>query len=231
MAKKEEVRGMFNRIAHRYDYLNHFLSLGIDRLWRRKLRRRLSQYQPATILDVATGTADLAIELVKLNPQKIVGVDIAETMLAMGNKKIERKNLQHIITLQQADSEDLPFDSNSFDAATISYGVRNFETPQKGLKEIHRVLKPGGVLLILEFGMPSKFPFKQAYSFYFNFILPFWGKVFSGSYESYKYLPESVQSFPYDKAFTDLLAQAGFTQTRSTRISQGITYLYEGVKG
>ncbi len=230
MAKKEEVRGMFNKIAHRYDYLNHFLSLGIDNLWRKKLRRRLGKHNPQSILDVATGTADLAIELARLRPEKIIGVDIAETMLEMGDKKIARKNLQHIITLQQADSEDLPFADNSFDAATISYGVRNFETPLKGLKEIHRVLKPGGVLFILEFGMPKTFPVKQLYSFYFNFILPFWGKVFSGSYESYKYLPESVKTFPYDKAFTDLLDQAGFAQTRATKISQGITFLYEATK-
>jgi len=230
LATKEDVRGMFNRIAHRYDYLNHFLSLGIDRLWRRKLRKRLGRYHPQSILDVATGTADLAIELAKLKPAEIVGVDIAETMLEMGAKKIARKNLQHIIRLQQADSEALPFDENTFDAATISYGVRNFETPLKGLREIHRVLKPGGVIFILEFGMPKTFPVKQAYSFYFNFVLPFWGKIFSGSYESYKYLPESVKKFPYDKAFTDMLHQAGFQNATATKISQGITYLYQANK-
>ncbi len=230
MAKKEEVRGMFNRIAHRYDYLNHFLSMGIDKLWRKKLRKRLEKYQPQSILDVATGTADLAIELARLKPREIVGVDIAESMLEMGVKKIERKNLQHIIRLEQADSEDLPFKDNTFDAATISYGVRNFESPVKGLREIHRVLKPGGVLFILEFGMPTTFPVKQAYSFYFNAILPIWGKIFSGSYESYKYLPESVKKFPYDKAFTDLLEQAGFQQATATKISQGITFLYEARK-
>jgi demethylmenaquinone methyltransferase / 2-methoxy-6-polyprenyl-1,4-benzoquinol methylase len=230
VAKKEEVRGMFNRIAHRYDYLNHFLSLGIDRLWRKKLRRRLGRYNPQSILDVATGTADLAIELARLKPREIVGVDIAETMLEMGDKKIEKLNLKNIIRLQQADSEDLPFNDQTFDAATISYGVRNFETPLKGLKEIHRVLKPGGVIFILEFGMPSTFPVKQAYSFYFNAILPFWGKIFSGSYESYKYLPESVKKFPYGKAFTDLLEDAGFKNATATPISQGITFLYEAIK-
>jgi demethylmenaquinone methyltransferase / 2-methoxy-6-polyprenyl-1,4-benzoquinol methylase len=230
LAKKEEVRGMFNRIAHRYDYLNHFLSMGIDRIWRKKLRKRLKPYNPQSILDVATGTGDLAIELAKLNPKEIVGVDIAEKMLEAGDKKLIKQNLQHIIRLQQADSEALPFKDNTFDAATIAYGVRNFETPVKGLKEIHRVLKPGGVLLILEFGMPKNFPVKQAYSFYFNFILPFWGKIFSGSYESYKYLPESVKKFPYDKAFTDLMNQAGFEYASATSISQGITYLYEGRK-
>ncbi len=221
---------MFNSIAHRYDYLNHFLSMGIDRLWRRKLRKRLSVYKPEKILDVATGTGDLAIELAKLKPRQIIGVDIAETMLEMGDKKIIKKNLQHMIQLQQGDSEDLPFENDTFDAAVISYGVRNFETPLKGLKEIHRVLKPGGVILILEFGMPGSFPVKQLYSFYFNAILPFWGKVFSGSYESYKYLPESVKTFPYGKNFTDLLEQAGFGNTSATSLSQGITYLYEGVK-
>jgi demethylmenaquinone methyltransferase / 2-methoxy-6-polyprenyl-1,4-benzoquinol methylase len=230
ISKKEEVRGMFNRIAYRYDYLNHFLSMGIDKLWRKKLRRRLSKYQPQSILDVATGTGDLAIELARLKPAEIVGVDIAEKMLQIGDQKIARKNLQHIIRMQQADSEDLPFANNTFDAATIAYGVRNFETPLKGLQEIHRVLKPGGVIFILEFGMPQRFPVKQAYSFYFNFILPFWGKVFSGSYESYKYLPESVRQFPYGKAFVNLLEQAGFKKATATPISQGITYLYEGVK-
>lgn len=230
MAKKEEVRGMFNRIAHRYDYLNHFLSLGIDRIWRKKLRRSLSAYTPDSILDIATGTGDLAIELARLKPSRIIGIDIAEEMLAMGQKKIDKKKLQHLIKLQQGDSENLPFDDHSFDAAVISYGVRNFETPLKGLKEICRVLKPGGVLMILEFGMPEKFPVKQAYSFYFNYILPFWGKIFSGSYESYKYLPQSVKTFPYGKAFTHLMQQAGFHNTRARKLSQGISYLYQGQK-
>ena len=230
MGKKEDVRVMFNRIAHRYDYLNHFLSFGIDKLWRKKLRRRLAKENPQTILDVATGTADLAIELARLNPSRIVGVDIAEAMLQVGEKKVLRKKLSHTIELKQADSENLPFEDNTFDAATISYGVRNFETPLKGLKEIHRTLKPEGTILILEFGMPDKFPVKHAYSFYFNFILPLWGKLFSGSYESYKYLPESVKTFPYGKDFTNLLETAGFKNAKATRISQGITYLYEAEK-
>lgn len=230
MAKKEEVRGMFNRIAHRYDYLNHFLSLGIDKRWRKRLRKDLQKYHPASILDVATGTADLAIELTKLKPETITGVDIAEAMLAVGNKKIARKKLQHIIRLQPADSENLPFDDQTFDAATVSYGVRNFETPLKGLKEIYRTLKPGGVLMVLEFGMPDRFPVKQGYSFYFNFILPLWGRVFSGSYDSYKYLPESVKSFPYDQDFVSLLKDAGFKEARATKLTMGITYLYEAVK-
>lgn len=230
MAQKEEVRHMFNRIAHRYDYLNHFLSLGIDRSWRKKLRRQLFRHNPLTILDVATGTADLAIELAHINPHKIVGVDIAESMLEVGKRKIAEKKLSKLITLQRADSEDLPFDDNSFDAATIAYGVRNFETPLKGLKEIHRVLKPGGILMILEFGMPQQFPMKQAYRFYFNAVLPFWGKVFSGSYESYKYLPESVKKFPYGSQFTQLLEEAGFEDATGTPLTQGITYLYEAVK-
>lgn len=221
---------MFNRIAHRYDYLNHFLSLGIDRLWRRRLRKDMKRYKPMHILDVATGTADLAIELAKLKPQKIVGVDIAEVMLQMGDKKLEKKKLNNLIHLQQADSENLPFEDNSFDAAAVSYGVRNFETPVKGLSEIRRVLKPGGVLMILEFGMPDTFPVKQGYSFYFNFILPLWGKVFSGSYESYKYLPESVKTFPYADDFNQLLLEAGFSSARAKKLSFGITYLYEAVK-
>jgi demethylmenaquinone methyltransferase / 2-methoxy-6-polyprenyl-1,4-benzoquinol methylase len=230
MAKKEEVRGMFNRIAHRYDYLNHFLSMGIDRLWRRKLRKKLKPYKPSKILDVATGTADLAIELTKLNPETIIGIDIAEAMLAVGDQKILKIKKQDVITLQQADSENLPFDDNTFDAATVAYGVRNFETPLKGLKEIYRVLKPGGVLMVLEFGMPKKFPVKQGYNFYFSTILPFWGKIFSGSYESYKYLPESVKTFPYDQKFLDLLNDAGFSKSKFHKLSMGISYLYEAVK-
>ncbi len=230
MAKKEEVRGMFNKIAHRYDYLNHFLSLGIDRLWRKKLRKALSKHNPKTIIDVATGTADLAIELAKIKPDTIIGVDIAETMLAMGDKKIEKKGLQNMITLQVGDSENLPFEDHSFDAAVVSYGVRNFETPLKGLKEIQRILKPGGVLMILEFGMPDKFPVKQGYSFYFNFILPLWGKIFSGSYDSYKYLPESVKTFPYGNSFVEWLKDAGFKTAHARKLTMGITYLYEAVK-
>ena len=230
MAEKEEVRGMFNKIAHKYDYLNHFLSLGIDRQWRRRLRKDLAGYKPDSIHDVATGTADLAIELSKLKPSKIVGIDIAEIMLEMGEKKIQKKNLQNIITLQVGDSENLPFKDKSFDAAVVSYGVRNFETPLKGLKEIYRVLKPGGVLMILEFGMPDRFPVKQGYSMYFNFILPVWGKFFSGSYESYKYLPESVKTFPYGDNFTGLLKESGFKTAHSKKLTMGITYLYEAVK-
>ncbi len=221
---------MFNRIAHRYDYLNHFLSMGIDRLWRRKLCKQLEKFHPQSILDVATGTADLAIDMAKLKPREIIGIDIAETMLAVGYRKIEKRNLQNIIQLKQGDSEDLPFPDNTFDAATIAYGVRNFETPLKGLKEINRVLKPGGVIFILEFGMPRSFPVKQAYWVYFNFILPVWGKIFSGSYEAYKYLPESVQQFPYGDAFIAMLQEAGFAQTTATPITQGITYLYKGLK-
>jgi demethylmenaquinone methyltransferase / 2-methoxy-6-polyprenyl-1,4-benzoquinol methylase len=230
MAKKEEVRGMFNRIAHRYDYLNHFLSMGIDRLWRRTLRKKLKPYKPSKILDVATGTADLAIELSKLNPETIIGIDIAEAMLAVGDQKILKIKKQDVIRLQQADSENLPFDDNTFDAATVAYGVRNFETPLKGLREIYRVLKPGGVLMVLEFGMPKKFPVKQAYNFYFSAILPFWGKIFSGSYESYKYLPESVKTFPYDQKFLNLLNDAGFAKSKFHKLSMGISYLYEAVK-
>jgi demethylmenaquinone methyltransferase / 2-methoxy-6-polyprenyl-1,4-benzoquinol methylase len=231
MAKKEDVRGMFNRIAHRYDYLNHFLSMGIDKLWRKKLRKKLGKYAPQKILDVATGTGDLAIELSKLNPQSIIGIDIAEAMLEVGEQKILKLKKEKIIQLQQADSENLPFEDNSFDAATIAYGVRNFETPLKGLTEIYRVLKPGGIIMILEFGMPQRFPVKQAYNFYFNAILPMWGKIFSGSYESYKYLPESVKTFPYDQKFLDLLQKAGFKNARFDKLSMGISYLYEAEKG
>jgi len=228
--KKLKVEAMFNDIAPKYDFLNHFLSLGIDIQWRKKVRKLLAPYQPRTILDVATGTGDLAIELSKLQPEKIIGLDIAANMLDIGKEKIKAKKLDHLIEMQLGDSEDLPFKDQTFDAVTVAFGVRNFENLQKGLKEMHRVLKPGSVAIILEFSKPKTFPVKQVYNFYFKYILPGFGKLVSKSKDAYTYLPESVSSFPEDKAFFVELKQAGFTKNTQKRLSMGIATLYSAYK-
>ena len=207
--KKQQVRTMFNNIAHRYDFLNHFLSAGIDYSWRKKAIRLIGKQNPTSILDVATGTADLAIEAVTINPQKIIGIDIAEDMLEVGKKKILKKNLQHIISLEKGDSENLQFDTGLFDAAMVAFGVRNFENLEKGLAEMFRVLKPNGMILVLEFSKPDKFPVKQLYNFYFRNILPFMGRLISGDSAAYTYLPESVSTFPDGEDFIRVLKKVG----------------------
>ncbi|HEY9178018.1 MAG TPA: bifunctional demethylmenaquinone methyltransferase/2-methoxy-6-polyprenyl-1,4-benzoquinol methylase UbiE, partial [Flavipsychrobacter sp.] len=192
LSKKEQVADMFNNIAGKYDFLNHFLSLGIDKGWRKKAIAEIAKVQPKTILDVATGTGDLAIAASKLNPEKIVGIDIAAQMLDVGRQKLKEKGLSELISMQVGDSEALPFADNSFDAITCAYGVRNFEHLEAGLKEMCRVLRPGGKLAILEFSHPKKFPVKQGYQFYFKYILPTLGKLVSRHSTAYSYLPESV---------------------------------------
>ncbi|MCF6169836.1 MAG: bifunctional demethylmenaquinone methyltransferase/2-methoxy-6-polyprenyl-1,4-benzoquinol methylase UbiE [Bacteroidales bacterium] len=221
---------MFDNIAHRYDFLNHFLSAGIDIQWRKKVRRLLAPHHPKQILDVATGTGDLAVELVKLKPGHIVGVDISEGMLNIGKEKIARKKLDKIITLEVGDSENLRFESNNFDAVTVAFGVRNFENLQAGLKEMNRVLKPGARVAILEFSKPKKFPFKNIYQFYFKFILPGFGKIVSKDNEAYTYLPESVQQFAEDTAFLKEMESAGFRNNKQQRLTFGIATLYSGTK-
>ncbi len=224
--KKLKVEAMFNDIAPKYDFLNHFLSLGIDIRWRKKVRKLLAPYQPKVILDVATGTGDLAIELSKLHPEKIIGLDIAANMLNIGKEKIKNRKLDQIIAMQLGDSENLPFKDHSFDAVTVAFGVRNFEDLQKGLKEMYRVLKPGGYAAILEFSKPKTFPFKHVYNFYFKYILPGFGKLVSKSKEAYTYLPESVSVFPEDKEFIRELIKAGFTENSQKRLTMGIATLY-----
>jgi demethylmenaquinone methyltransferase/2-methoxy-6-polyprenyl-1,4-benzoquinol methylase len=221
---------MFNNIAHRYDFLNHFLSAGIDYSWRRRAVRLLGKSGPRTILDVATGTADLAIEAVKINPDRIVGIDIAEDMLAIGREKIEKKGLSSLITLETGDSEDLRFEDQTFDAAMVAFGVRNFEHLEKGLAEMHRVLNPGGMILVLEFSKPTNFPVKQLYSFYFRFILPTLGRMISGDKGAYTYLPDSVGAFPAGKEFLDILAKVGFRNGRHIPLTFGIASIYLGLK-
>ena len=221
---------MFNDIAGQYDFLNHFLSLGIDKGWRRKAIAELKILAPRTILDVATGTGDLAIEAARLGPDRIVGVDIASHMLEVGRKKINSLGLTQLIDLQYGDSEELPFSDSSFDAITCAYGVRNFENLGAGLKEIYRVLKPGGKVVILEFSKPGKFPFRQLYGFYFRHILPVLGKLFSKHSRAYTYLPESVNAFPEGAAFCAILGTCGFKNPRFRSLTLGVTTLYTAEK-
>ncbi len=221
---------MFDNISGRYDFLNRFLSLGIDRGWRKQCIRILNQRKPQNVLDVATGTADLAIALAKLPDCQITGVDISEGMLAVGQKKIDRLGKGGQIRLQAASAESLPFGDNTFDAVSVAFGVRNFENTLAGLREMNRVLKPGGMLLVLEFSKPSKFPVKQLYNFYFRYILPFFGRLISGDKTAYTYLPASVNAFPEGENFTALLGQSGYVQTEIKRLSFGICSIYTGIK-
>lgn len=226
LSKKEQVADMFNNIAGKYDFLNHFLSLGIDKGWRKKAIAEIAKVQPKNILDVATGTGDLAIAASKLNPDKIIGIDIAAQMLDVGRQKLKEKGLDELITMQVGDSEALPFADNSFDAITCAYGVRNFEHLEAGLKEMSRVLRPDGKLAILEFSHPKKFPVKQGYQFYFKYILPTLGKLVSKHSTAYSYLPESVMAFPEGDRFCEILAQCGFKEPKARPLTFGITTLY-----
>jgi len=228
--KKEQVAEMFDNIALNYDFLNHFLSFGIDKAWRRRAIRIIMKYSPSRILDVATGTGDLAIESLKTGAHEVVGVDISEEMLAVGRAKVELLGAGHRIILQPGDSEDLCFSDNSFDAVTVAFGVRNFENLSKGLGEILRVLKPGGVLCILEFSKPRCFPVKQFYSFYFFYIIPLLGRLFSKERSAYRYLPESVEHFPDGEEFLAILRKGGFQQSKQFRQTFGIATIYTAFK-
>ncbi len=229
--KKEQVAQMFNNIARRYDFLNHFLSLGIDKIWRRKAIRYLQGISSnPVILDVATGTGDLAIAALKLNPGKIVGVDISQEMLNIGIEKIKKKKLDKIIELKRGDSENLEFDSNTFDGLTVAFGVRNFENLNKGLSEMHRVVRKGGRAVVLEFSKPRVFPIKQIYNFYFKFVLPSIGKIVSKDNSAYTYLPESVSQFPERESFSAELEKVGFKNCIFKPLSFGIATLYVAEK-
>ena len=229
-SKKTQVARMFNSISDKYDFLNHFLSLGIDILWRKKAINLLVKEKPKLILDVATGTGDFAIEALKLNPEKVIGVDISEGMLDVGRKKIKDKGFENIIELRVGDSENLPIEENKFDAVIVAFGVRNFENLEKGLTEIFRVLKPNGRMVILEFSKPRTFPMKQLYSFYFTSILPKVGKVVSRDSSAYTYLPESVQAFPDGQDFLSLLFKLGFKNATCQSLTFGISSLYTATK-
>ena len=228
--KKEQVATMFNNISKKYDFLNHFLSLGIDILWRKKAIKMLQKSQPKQILDIATGTGDFAIEALKLNPIKVTGIDISEGMLSVGKEKIKAKGVDHIISLELGDSENLRFDDNYFDAYTVGFGVRNFENLKKGLSEMLRVLKPNGTAIILEFSKPKAFPIKQIYNFYFNAMLPGIGKLVSKDNAAYTYLPESVDAFPDGKDFTKILSEIGYQNITETRLMFGIASIYKANK-
>jgi len=228
--KKSQVAQMFNSIAGKYDFLNHFLSAGIDIYWRKQAVKIMGQNQPALLLDIATGTGDFAIEALSLKPQKIVGIDISEGMLAVGQEKIKKKNLTDKIELQLGDSENLAFADNTFDGTMAAFGVRNFENLPKGLSEMYRVLKPGGRIVVLEFSKPRAFPFKQVYNFYFKNILPVFGKLISKDQAAYTYLPESVQAFPDGQEFINILKQVGFKNTQWHSLTFGISSIYTGLK-
>jgi demethylmenaquinone methyltransferase/2-methoxy-6-polyprenyl-1,4-benzoquinol methylase len=228
--KKEEVRTMFNNIAHRYDFLNHFLSVGIDKIWRKKVIKILASAPHDNILDVATGTGDLAIAESKLKVKSITGVDISEGMLEIGKKKVQKLGLDNIIKLETGDSENLRFEDGTFDALTVAFGVRNFENLDKGLREMLRVIKPGGRIIILEFSQPVKFPIKQLYGFYFKRILPGLGKLISKDKGAYTYLPESVNAFPFGNDFLKRMEDCGYKKTWFKSLTFGIASIYIGEK-
>ena len=230
LGKKEQVAKMFNNISRRYDFLNHLLSFGVDIIWRKKAVKMLKPHKPELILDIATGTADFAIEALAINPEKVIGVDISEGMLAVGKKKIAKMGLQDKIELQLGDSEKLLFPDNKFDAIIVSFGVRNFENLEKGLEDMYRVLKPGGNTVIVEFSKPTVFPFKQLYNFYFKYVLPLIGKIISRDNAAYAYLPESVQAFPDGDRFLEILQKTGFKNTVCRPLTFGISSIYIGQK-
>jgi len=231
VSKKEQVAEMFNSIAFRYDFLNHFLSGGIDMKWRKKAINELKAVSPKTVLDLATGTADMPIMLMKLlSPDKVIGIDISEAMLELGRKKVEKNNLKGKISLQTGDAENIHFSNASFFAATVAFGVRNFQNLEKGLSEIYRILKPGGKLVILEFSKPKNGYFLPFYRLYLRVIAPRIGKMISGSLDAYKYLNESVNAFPEGTAFIEIMNKMGFKETYFKRLSLGICTVYCGNK-
>ena len=230
-SKKGQATRMFDAIAPYYDHLNRLLSLGIDVWWRKKAIQKLAEAKPSHILDIATGTADLAMEAAKaISPQSIIGLDISSKMLAIGQTKIEKAGLTSIIRLETGDSEQLRFENASFDAVTAAFGVRNFENLEKGLAEMYRVLKPGGTLVILEFSKPRIFPVKQLFNLYFQHFLPWIGRMRSKDEKAYKYLYESVQAFPDYSNFTAILQQIGFQHAGYEPLTTGICCIYSAKK-
>ncbi|CAA0224299.1 Demethylmenaquinone methyltransferase [Tenacibaculum maritimum] len=230
LGKKEQVAKMFNNISKDYDGLNRVISFGIDISWRKKVVALVGKNNPKKILDIATGTGDLAIMLAKTSPDKIIGLDISEGMLEVGKQKILNAKLADTIEMVVGDSENMPFDDDTFDAITVSFGVRNFENLDKGLKEIKRVLKPGGTFVVLETSNPTKFPFKQGYQFYTSFILPFIGKLFSKDKVAYSYLSESANSFPFGKEFNNILEKNGFKNAKNQPVTFGVASIYTSTK-
>jgi demethylmenaquinone methyltransferase/2-methoxy-6-polyprenyl-1,4-benzoquinol methylase len=231
LEKKDQVAEMFNDISVKYDFLNRFLSAGTDIRWRKKALKELKEINPEVLLDVATGTADVAIMAEKiLSPKKIIGIDISEGMLAVGRNKIQKMHLDNCIELLSGDSEDIHFPDNTFDAVTVAFGVRNFQSLEKGLTEIRRVLKTGGKMVVLEFSKPKWTLIKPFYNFYMKKITPNIGKIFSKNKEAYQYLDESIKKFPEGEAFIKILNEVGYQKTYRKPLSLGICSIYCGTK-
>jgi demethylmenaquinone methyltransferase / 2-methoxy-6-polyprenyl-1,4-benzoquinol methylase len=229
-SKREQISEMFDSISPKYDLLNRVLSMGIDKGWRKEVIRLLKKTNPQKVLDVATGTADLAIASARAGVPIVIGVDISEGMLSFGRGKVAKLGLGKQVTLEYGDSERLRFADASFDVVTVAFGVRNFENLVKGLKEIHRVLKPGGLFIVLEFSKPRSFPFKQLYHFYSHYVLPIIGRLISRDARAYTYLPESVSEFPFGENFMRILDEAGFNNTTCRPLTLGIASIYTGRK-
>ena len=230
LGKKEQVAKMFDTISGDYDGLNRVISFGIDVKWRKKVVKIVDQTNPKLILDIATGTGDLAIALAKTNADKIIGLDISSGMLDIGKQKILKEKLENTIDMVLADSENMPFEDNTFDAITVAFGVRNFETLEKGLKEILRVLKPNGIFVILETSVPTKTPFKQGYKLYTKHMLPLIGKMFSKDNNAYTYLSESASVFPYGEALNNILRKTGFINVKDFPQTLGVATIYTSTK-
>lgn len=230
LGKKEQVTQMFDTISNEYDGLNRVISFGIDIKWRKKVVEIIKQQQPKTVLDIATGTGDLAINLAETTAEKIIGLDISPGMLGVGKEKVKAKQLDNRIDMIIGDSENMPFKDNTFDAITVAFGVRNFETLENGLKDILRVLKPGGTFVILETSVPTKFPFKQGYKVYSKFVLPTIGKVFSKDKTAYKYLSESASVFPFGEALNNILRNIGFINVEDKPQTFGVATIYTASK-
>ncbi|MEL6672404.1 MAG: bifunctional demethylmenaquinone methyltransferase/2-methoxy-6-polyprenyl-1,4-benzoquinol methylase UbiE [Bacteroidota bacterium] len=225
-SKKAQVTEMFDNIAPSYDLLNHALSFGVDNWWRRVAVNRLKKYRHEVIMDLATGTGDFAVAAARLKPKQIIGVDISPKMLEVGRTKMKKKKLDQLIDMRLGDSEKLNFEDASIDAITVGFGVRNFENLPKGLSEMRRVLRPGGVAVVLEPSFPTRFPLKQLFTFHFKVLTPLIGKLISGDNAAYTYLPESVKAFPNGKAFTDICEKAGFSKAEYIPLSLGICSMY-----
>ncbi|WP_452222608.1 bifunctional demethylmenaquinone methyltransferase/2-methoxy-6-polyprenyl-1,4-benzoquinol methylase UbiE [Lacinutrix chionoecetis] len=230
LGKKEQVTKMFDTISEEYDGLNRVISFGIDVKWRKKVVDIVKATHPKSVLDIATGTGDLAINLAKTSAEKIIGLDISSGMLEVGKTKVAAKNLDNKIELIIGDSENMPFKDNTFDAITVAFGVRNFETLENGLKDILRVLKPGGIFVILETSVPTKFPFKQGYNFHSKVILPTVGRLFSKDKTAYKYLSESASVFPYGEALNNILRNIGFINVKDLPQTFGVATIYTASK-
>lgn len=230
LGKKEQVAQMFDTISGNYDGLNRVISFGIDIKWRKKVLKLVSDKNPKTVLDIATGTGDLAILMTNTSAEKIIGLDISAGMLEVGRNKIKAKNLSDKIEMILADSENMPFEDNTFDAITVAFGVRNFENLEKGLAEILRVLKPNGIFVILETSVPDKTPYKQGYTFYSKNILPLIGKLFSKDNSAYQYLSESASVFPYGEALNNILRKIGFIEVKSMPQTFGVSTIYSASK-